>query len=153
YIQADFHVAGLGRVKEELGSAKFDKVLLLDVIEHVPDSESMVRDCLSLLRPGGHLIVSVPNIANISVRLMLLFGKFNYMPRGIMDRTHLRFFTRKSIRKLIEDEGYSIIRHKMTVIPLEVLIGLKTNNPVIALMHWSLILLTRMMPGLFGYQS
>src|SRR5205823_470589 len=56
YIQADFHVAGLGRVKEELGSAKFDKVLLLDVIEHVPDSESMVRDCLSLLRPGGHLI-------------------------------------------------------------------------------------------------
>jgi 2-polyprenyl-3-methyl-5-hydroxy-6-metoxy-1,4-benzoquinol methylase len=153
YIQENFHIGGLANAKKRLEGRKFDKILLLDVIEHVPDSEGMVRDCMDLLRPGGQLIISVPNIANISVRLMLLLGRFDYMPRGIMDRTHFRFFTRKTIRKLIEDQGFSIIRHKMTVIPLEVIIGLALQNPLIRLMHGILILLTRMLPGLFGYQS
>jgi 2-polyprenyl-3-methyl-5-hydroxy-6-metoxy-1,4-benzoquinol methylase len=153
YIQTDFHATGMAGVKASLGDAKFDKILLLDVIEHVPDSEGMVRECLSLLRPGGQIIISVPNIANISVRLALLFGQFDYMPRGIMDRTHLRFFTRKTIRELIGAQGLAIIRHRMTVIPLEVMIGLASRNILIRMMHGALIFLTRLMPGLFGYQS
>jgi len=153
YIQENFHIAGLARIKERLGARRFDKILLLDVIEHVPDSEGMLRECLSLLRPGGQLIVSVPNIANISVRLMLLFGRFDYVPRGIMDRTHVRFFTRKTITKLFEEEGGSIIRREMTVIPLEVITGLAPRNPLVRLMHGALILLTRLFPGLFGYQT
>ena len=153
YIQTDFRVTGLAALKEAPGAAKFDKILLLDVIEHVLDSAGMVRDCLSLLRPGGQIIVSVPNVANISVRMMLLCGTFDYKSRGIMDQAHLRFFTRKSIRQLIERQGFSIIRQRMTVIPLEVMIGLAARNPVIRLLHGTMILLTRMMPGLFGYQS
>lgn len=153
YLQEDFLPGGLAQVKKTLGSRKFDKILLLDVIEHVADSEGMVRTCLDMLRSGGQVIVSVPNIANISVRLMLLMGRFEYLPRGIMDRTHLRFFTRKTIRDLLREQGYSIIRHQMTVIPLEVVIGLADRNPLMKLMHGILILLTRLMPGLFGYQS
>jgi hypothetical protein len=99
------------------------------------------------------VIISVPNVANISVRLMLLFGKFDPMARGILDRTHLRFFTRRTIEKLVEQQGFTIIRHRMTVIPLEVVIGLAYRNPLMRLLHGSLILLTRLMPGLFGYQS
>jgi 2-polyprenyl-3-methyl-5-hydroxy-6-metoxy-1,4-benzoquinol methylase len=153
YIQEDFHLSGLKHVKELLGQEKFDKILLLDVIEHVPDSEGIVRDCLSLLRPGGQVVISVPNIANISVRVMLLFGKFELMARGILDRTHLRFFTRRTIAKLVERQGFTIIRHRMTVIPLEVMIGLAYRNPLMRLLHGSLIVLTRLMPSLFGYQS
>jgi 2-polyprenyl-3-methyl-5-hydroxy-6-metoxy-1,4-benzoquinol methylase len=153
YLQEDFLPGGLAHVKQTLGPRQFDKILLLDVIEHVADSEGMVRTCLDLLRPGGQVIVSVPNIANISVRLMLLMGRFEYLPRGIMDRTHLRFFTRKTIRELLREQGFSIIRHQMTVIPLEVVIGLSDKNPLMKLMHGMLILLTRLMPGLFGYQS
>lgn len=153
YIRTNFHAEGMAGVKAALGGAQFDKILLLDVIEHVPDPESMVRECLSLLRPGGQVIVSVPNVANITVRVALLFGRFDYMARGIMDRTHLRFFTRKTIRQLIEGQGLAVIRHRMTVIPLEVMIGLASRNLVIRSLHGALIFLTRLMPGLFGYQS
>ena len=153
YLQEDFLRSGLGETLKALAGRKFDKVMLLDVIEHVADSEGMVRTCLDLLKPGGQIVVSVPNIANISVRLMLLIGRFDYLPRGIMDRTHLRFFTRKTIRNLLREQGFTVIRHQMTVIPLEVMIGLSESNPLMRLMHGTLILLTRLMPGLFGYQS
>ena len=153
YISESFHLAGLANVKRQLNSRKFDKIFLLDVIEHVPDSEGMLRQCLELLKPGGQVIISVPNVANISVRLMLLLGRFDYMPRGIMDRTHFRFFTRKTIRKAVEDQGYSVVREKMTVIPLEVIVGLAPTNIVMRVMHAGLILLTRVFPGLFGYQT
>lgn len=153
YIQENLLIAGLDNVKKRLGSQQFDKILLLDVIEHLPDPESLLRDCRALLRPGGQLIVSVPNVANISVRLMLLIGKFEYMARGILDRTHLRFFTRRTIQKTLEEQGYSLIRHRMTVIPLEVIAALSPRNPIIRLMHATLILLTKIFPGLFGYQS
>jgi 2-polyprenyl-3-methyl-5-hydroxy-6-metoxy-1,4-benzoquinol methylase len=153
YYQDSFYLEGLTRLKGKLGGRKFDKVLLLDVIEHIPDSEGMVRECHDLLRPEGQVVISVPNIANISVRLMLLMGRFDYMPRGIMDRTHLRFFTRKSIRKLVEEQGFTIVRHKMTVIPLEVIIGLSPTNWLMRFMNGILIMFTRLFPSLFGYQS
>jgi 2-polyprenyl-3-methyl-5-hydroxy-6-metoxy-1,4-benzoquinol methylase len=138
---------------KRLGSRKFDKILLLDVIEHLPDPARIVRDCVRLLEPRGQLIISVPNIANISVRLMLMLGRFQYMERGILDRTHLRFFTRRTIRELLEAADCSILSHRMTVIPLEILVSLSFENPLMRLMHGTLILLTRMIPGLFGYQS
>jgi 2-polyprenyl-3-methyl-5-hydroxy-6-metoxy-1,4-benzoquinol methylase len=153
YIQADLLRDGMACIVKELGSRKFDKILLLDVIEHLPDPARIVRDCLGLLEPGGQLIISVPNVANISVRLMLMLGQFNYAERGIRDRTHLRFFTRRTIRELLEAESCSILCHRMTVIPLEVLLSLSFQNALMRLMHGTLILLTRMFPGLFGYQS
>jgi 2-polyprenyl-3-methyl-5-hydroxy-6-metoxy-1,4-benzoquinol methylase len=153
YIQESFYIRGLSAVKEKLGESRFDKVLLLDVIEHIPDSEGIVRACRDLLRPGGQVVISVPNVANISVRIMLLFGRFDYMARGIMDRTHYRFFTRKSIRSAIEEQGFTIVKSEMTVIPLEVTTGLSETNPLYRIMHGGLILLTYLMPGLFGYQT
>lgn len=153
YLEIDLFKDGLNPNHPRLAGRRFDKILLLDIIEHLPDPASILRACQSLLRPGGQLIVSVPNVANISVRLMLLIGKFDYMERGILDRTHLRFFTRRTITEMLNAEGWSIIRHRMTVIPLEVIIGLSLSNPLMKLMHGALILTTRLLPGLFGYQS
>jgi 2-polyprenyl-3-methyl-5-hydroxy-6-metoxy-1,4-benzoquinol methylase len=153
YIQTDLMGQGIAEVLDQLGDRKFDKILLLDIIEHLADPAALVSECRKLLRPGGHLVVSVPNVANISVRLLLLLGKFDYMERGILDRTHLRFFTRRTIRQLLEAAGYTVVSHKMTVISLEVIVSLSLRNPLMRLGHGLLILLTRLMPGLFGYQS
>jgi 2-polyprenyl-3-methyl-5-hydroxy-6-metoxy-1,4-benzoquinol methylase len=153
YIVTDLQKDGLDPDSEQLAGRQFDKILLLDVIEHLPDPAAILRACQKLLRPGGQLIVSVPNVANISVRLMLLLGRFDYMERGILDRTHLRFFTRRTIRSLLQAEGFSVVRHRMTVIPLEVIVSLSLRNPIMKLMHGTLIVLTRLLPGLLGYQS
>lgn len=153
YIQTDLLANGIAEVSPRLGNRKFDKILLLDIIEHLADPASVVRECRKLLRPGGQIIVSVPNVANISVRLLLLLGRFDYLERGILDRTHLRFFTRKTIRQLLDTEGFAVVKHRMTVIPLEVIVGLSLRNPIMRLGHSLLIMLTRLMPGLFGYQS
>jgi 2-polyprenyl-3-methyl-5-hydroxy-6-metoxy-1,4-benzoquinol methylase len=153
YIQTDLMREGMAELLPRLGDRKFDKILLLDILEHLVDPAAILRECRRLLRPGGQLIVSVPNVANISVRLLLLLGRFDYMERGILDRTHLRFFTRRTIRELLETEGYSVVTHKMTVIPLEVVLSLSLRNPIMRLGHGLLIFLTGLMPGLFGYQS
>jgi hypothetical protein len=70
----------------------------------------------------------VPNVANITVRLALLFGRFNYMERGILDRTHLRFFTHKTARELLEHAGYAILEERLTVMPIELVVGLSSKS-------------------------
>jgi glycosyltransferase involved in cell wall biosynthesis len=135
------------------GGPRFDSVLLLDVLEHVPDPQRVLAEVRRVLRPGGRLFVSLPNVANFTVRLSLLFGRFEYGDRGIMDRTHLRFFTRQSALRMMRAAGFQVVRREMTVIPLEVLIGSPDRNFLIRLAHWFLIFCTWLMPGFFGYQT
>jgi hypothetical protein len=153
YFQADLVRDAFREVPTRLGPRKFDKTLLLDAIEHLADPGRIVSDYLLLLHHRGQLIISVPNVGNIGVGLMLMLGQFRYAERGILDRTHLRFFTGRTIRELLEEADCSILHHEMTVIPLEQLTSLWFKNPVIRRTQSFLTLLTRMMPGLFGYQS
>jgi 2-polyprenyl-3-methyl-5-hydroxy-6-metoxy-1,4-benzoquinol methylase len=143
---------GLASVIGQLGGKRFDRVILLDVLEHMVHPEQHLKEIRDLLRPDGQVIVSVPNIANISVRLLLLSGKFDYMERGIMDKTHLRFFTRKTARALLEQHGFEILEERLTLIPAELVLGLSPKNPLILLLNRLLALLTAIFPGLFGYQ-
>src|SRR5262249_52547935 len=136
----------------DLAGRKFDTILLLGVMERVTDPAGLVEDCTALLKPHGLLVFAVPNVANISVRLPLLFGNFSYTEGGILDRTHLRFFTRRTIAHLVEKSGCSILRNQMTIIPLEHLTGLPFPNPLTRVIQASLALLTRLLPGLLGYQ-
>lgn len=151
YIPADIN-QGLAGAFPALQDRRFDRVLLLDVIEHLHHPEQILADCHRVLKSNGHLIVSVPNVANINVRTMLLFGKFQYKDRGILDRTHLRFFTRKTIRQLLENNGYTIVDEKLTVVPIELVFGLSTNGLPFRILNRLLAVLTRIFPGLFGYQ-
>jgi 2-polyprenyl-3-methyl-5-hydroxy-6-metoxy-1,4-benzoquinol methylase len=149
YVQRDLDM-GLG---DAFAERQFDRVLLMDVLEHLRSPETLLAECRGRLRRNGFLLVSLPNVANITVRLMLLLGMWKYADRGIMDRTHLRFFTRGTARRLLEAAGYRIVREKMTVMPLEVVIGSPDRNPLLRLAHWALIAGTKLMPGLFGYQT
>jgi 2-polyprenyl-3-methyl-5-hydroxy-6-metoxy-1,4-benzoquinol methylase len=91
-----------------LGCA-FDTVLCGDVLEHLADPWSTLREISGVLSQNGRVIISLPNIANLRIRLNLLMGKFNYQTGGILDITHLRFFTLKTAHALIEESGYRIV--------------------------------------------
>jgi len=99
-----------GRAEDALPDAwpKPDCTIFADVLEHLPDPWQVLRRHRDLLGPGGTLIVSVPNIGHRTVIAELLRGKFEYADAGILDRTHLRFFTRSSAVDLLENSGFRV---------------------------------------------
>lgn len=94
----------------KLGNKKFEVIILADVLEHLKDPESVLINLLKYLDRRGKIIISVPNIAFLTNRLLHLFGRFDYTDWGIMDRTHLRFFTRESILQLVGKSGLKLVK-------------------------------------------
>ena len=103
------------------------------------------------LRTMALIIVSVPNVANFVVRLSLLFGRFDYGDRGILDRTHLRFFTLKTLTKLLQETGFNIRQIIATPVPLQ-LVWPVTNRQFFAPLHYCHFLLVRLWQTLLAYQ-
>jgi methionine biosynthesis protein MetW len=105
---------------EHLGDERFDAVLFADVLEHLKDPGALLRRVQQFIGEGGVVVASIPNVAHASVRLALLAGRFRYRPQGLLDETHLRFFTRDSIRELFEECGY-VVTHwfRITAAPEE----------------------------------
>jgi methionine biosynthesis protein MetW len=87
---------------------EFDVVIFADVLEHMHDPETIFQKIRAYLKDDGTVFISIPNIAFITARLNLLFGRFDYTDYGIMDRTHRRFFTVKTAKKLVTDCGFRI---------------------------------------------
>jgi len=87
---------------------KFDYIIFGDIIEHVTDQQFLLKYFRDFLKEDGFAIASIPNIANWMIRLKLLFGFFDY-EGGILDMGHLKFFTYKTAKKILEDSGYKII--------------------------------------------
>jgi methionine biosynthesis protein MetW len=112
----EVHLGSLtDEIVREIGS--FDIVLFADVLEHLPNPQSVLLLSRSALKPRGAVIVSVPNVAHWSVRLSLLRGIFKYRESGIMDATHLRWFTGDSIRSLLTSSGFRVIQYRATASP------------------------------------
>jgi len=95
-------------LQEHFEKKSYDYIIAADVLEHLKETEKRLTECRSLLKKNGKLIISVPNIAHASVISSLLKGKFEYTDEGLLDRTHLLFFTRKSIIALLEQSGFSV---------------------------------------------
>ncbi len=87
---------------------RYDAVLALDVLEHLSEPLPALRELARLLAPEGRLVLSVPNVAHWTVRLGLLLGRFDYVETGILDRTHLRFFTRKVLLADCAEAGLAV---------------------------------------------
>ncbi len=92
----------------------FDVIILADVLEHLRDPVHILKLVKQYLRPSGWLIVSIPNVANLIIRINLLRGRFDYDRVGILDSTHLRFYTMKSACSLLTSTGYEIKETKFT---------------------------------------
>jgi SAM-dependent methyltransferase len=130
---------------------EFDYIVFADVLEHLRDPAAVLRTCLPALKESGKIIISVPNVANILIRLSLLAGKFDYMDRGILDRTHLRFFTLPSLKKLMGEASCGVLRVVPTPLPVQIVLPI-TQNKFFAPFHEALNALTRLWKSLFAYQ-
>lgn len=100
------HVGDIEQMQLDYPDGYFDCILCADVLEHLRDPWAVLRSLRRLLARDGVLIASIPNIRHARVLAKILFDRFEYEPSGILDRTHLRFFTRHTIIQLFETTGY-----------------------------------------------
>lgn len=133
---------------------RFDTILLLDVLEHVVEPAPFLGRAAAMLRPGGHLLISVPNVAHLAIRLLLLAGYFPRMSKGPLDQTHLHFFTAATIKKLITSHpSLEIVAHQSSIPPLELLAPPAwCHHPVWRFIQRAHLALANLLPGLFAYQ-
>jgi 2-polyprenyl-3-methyl-5-hydroxy-6-metoxy-1,4-benzoquinol methylase len=135
-------------IPSEVGS-NFDIVLAADVIEHVVNPGALMNQIRDVLNPHGTALVCVPNIAHWYPRFRSTLGMFDYDQRGILDATHLRFFTRRSLARLVEGRGFAIRRVEPLGLPLDALGVDGTRARTLRLADR---LLASLWPTMFGYQ-
>lgn len=143
-------IADLERVKQLPSGV--DAIVLADVLEHLRDPKTALRLVRDALKDDGHAFISVPNIANITVRLGLLFGVFEYRDRGILDHTHLRFYTMRTMRREIEKAGFRIIAVRGSSVPVRLIIGRWMPEFLLRAGERALSGITRLWRALFAYQ-
>jgi hypothetical protein len=127
-------------------------VVCADVLEHTADPVAVLRRLRAIATDDALFVVSLPNVAHIAVRLLLLFGQFPRMERGILDRTHLHFYTRRTVRDLLAEAGLETVRMRPTGFPLDELWqqgeGTLLFRLLMRLQHLALLLA----PTLFAWQ-
>jgi 2-polyprenyl-3-methyl-5-hydroxy-6-metoxy-1,4-benzoquinol methylase len=130
---------------------EFDYIVFADVLEHLRDPAAVLRRCIPALKDSGKIIISVPNIANWVIRLSLLFGKFDYMDKGILDRTHMRFFTLRSLKAMMSEVVCDVLKLTPTPLPVQLVFPF-TASPVFTPFHALDYAITRCWKTLFAYQ-
>jgi hypothetical protein len=130
----------------------YQVVVLADVLEHMANPDLALTRLVDLQDSRTVFMISVPNVANLWVRINLLFGRFDYSERGILDRTHLRFFTRRSLIEMLDCCGLRPTRIHATPIPLNLVHPFFAHNRLGKAFHQALALLTGVLPTLLGYQ-
>jgi len=130
----------------------FDVIILGDVLEHLENPSRALQSLLAVTNQGSQIIISVPNVAHFSVRMMLSVGIWDYTDRGILDRTHLRFFTKKTIFKLCKENGLSIENWTVTPTPLERLFPTLAKAKWFNSIHALNYAIAKLAPTLLGYQ-
>jgi len=130
----------------------FDAILYGDVLEHLVDPLRVLVELDRALVPDGFVVISVPNIAHLYVRLLLLVGRFDYIDRGILDDSHLRFFTERSLRALLADAGLTVERFTATPAPLYQILPASWHKRWVAATHAVNAVIARSLPRLLGYQ-
>jgi glycosyltransferase involved in cell wall biosynthesis len=144
-----FHQADLEYgVPAEVGS-DFDFVVIADVLEQLARPSRLLRDIWAVLRPGGQVLLSVPNFNHWYPRTKIAIGRFGYDRRGILDETHLRFFTPRTLRRLVVETGFDILEEQQTGLPLTAIAAHPEKHRMLRAVDGGL---ARMRPSLFAYQ-
>jgi 2-polyprenyl-3-methyl-5-hydroxy-6-metoxy-1,4-benzoquinol methylase len=144
FVQADLNDG----IPPSVGG-NYDVVLAADVLEHVREPERLLDQIGRVMVSGGVLLVSIPNFGHWYPRFRTAAGRFDYDERGILDRTHLRFFTRRSFLSMVRRNGYEVLRSEVTGTPIPTLIG---NRRLASLLGRADRALVAVWPTLFGYQ-
>jgi 2-polyprenyl-3-methyl-5-hydroxy-6-metoxy-1,4-benzoquinol methylase len=136
-------VGDVETIELPFAEASFDVVLCGDVLEHLRDPEAFLKRVRPLLKPGGRLVLTTPNVANWAMRFGLLAGRWRYRDRGILDRTHAHLFTKKTLEEALERAGYRIVAFDVTApVPL-------VGNPRV---ERAARAVARLRPSLLAYQ-
>lgn len=116
----DFFMTGdIEKIKLPFDNGSLDLILCLDVLEHLVDPWLTVENLIKFLKPGGAMIVSLPNVMHRSAMLPLLFDdRWDYVPSGILDKTHIRFFTKKTAIEMLKNSGLTVDT-VLSVIPIQ----------------------------------
>lgn len=130
----------------------FDYILMLDILEHLMNADQVLQNVYQLATPETKIIISVPNVANIYVRLSLLLGYFEYTDRGILDKTHVRFFTQLSLRRWVTEQGFEIEKALYTIIPLNEIVKQRRSTFLLKVANHLLYTLTNIFSSLLAYQ-
>lgn len=149
-LGVDFIRWDLDRKEFPLNVSQFDQIFMLDIIEHLKAPEEFMdelRFATGCKRP--ELVMTTANIGFGATRLMLLFGQFNYGKKGILDATHTRLFTFRSIRELLQQSGYKILEIRGIPAPFPKALGDNLISRGLLRLNELLIRLSR---GLFSYQ-
>jgi 2-polyprenyl-3-methyl-5-hydroxy-6-metoxy-1,4-benzoquinol methylase len=144
-------VADLDRPLPQL-NGQFDVIVYGDILEHLRNPMDVFAGFNRCLRPGGQVIVSVPNVAHLYVRFNLLVGRLPYADRGILDRTHLRFFTLASFRRFLNEAGLECDRMVATPVPLFLAVPKKYHGGWLRVLQALNALVTRAWKTMFGFQ-
>ena len=134
------------------GEGPFDVIVYGDVLEHLVDPLRVLVELDRSLAPTGFVVISVPNIAHLWIRLLLLFGRFEYLDRGILDQSHLRFFTERSLRAMLANAGLRIVRFTATPAPLYQILPVSWHRRWVAATHAINAVIARKARRLLGYQ-
>lgn len=148
---SSFYLHDLNAGLPALRFEQYESVLMLDVIEHLARPEwflEQLRDALSM-NPAVEVTLSTANIGFAVTRFMLLFGQFNYGPRGILDLTHTRLFTFRSFERAVTQAGFDIIERKGVPGPIPLALG---DNPLSRVLLKINELLIHVSRGMFSYQ-
>jgi len=145
-------IANLDETLPSYEKNSFDTIIMADVIEHLKNPLKAVLHFKKFLKNDGMLIISAPNIANAYIRLRLLLGNFDYEDRGIMDKTHLKFFTLKSLRKFVSVAGLSIAREDFTPIPLPIVNPVFSEGNLLGFMHDISYFISSLWKKMFAFQ-
>ena len=102
-VVADLDRDSLGDI---FAGQHYDCIVCADVLEHLNAPQDLLAQCKALLNPGGRLITSGPNAGYCGLVAELMQGDFRYRQEGLLDKTHLRFFTRKSLQRFFDEQGW-----------------------------------------------
>ena len=131
---------------------RYGVIICGDVLEHTVDPAASLRKLRGYASDDATIIVSLPNVAHLFVRLLLLFGRFPRMSRGILDRTHLHFFTRDTAEELLREAGLRVVRASGTPVPLDFIWPRMRGTWALQLAMRAQSALVRLAPRLFAYQ-
>jgi 2-polyprenyl-3-methyl-5-hydroxy-6-metoxy-1,4-benzoquinol methylase len=147
FVEADLDQ---GLPREILDGGEYDVVIAADVLEHLRAPERLLDQIRSVLSPRGTLIVSVPNIGHWYSRGRIALGLFDYDQRGILDSTHVRFFTQRSLLRRLRNAGFSVLRQEATGLPFEVLT--RADRPIARAARAMDRVAVGLRPTMFAYQ-
>lgn len=103
-------VGDIEKVELSFEDNSFDVLILSEVLEHLVDPWNVLRKLYRYMKPGALILASSPNVSHYRIILMLLRGEWNLTDDGVMDRTHLRWFTPDSFAEMFESTGYSVLK-------------------------------------------